>query len=264
MSGAGRLEMISAEQVIPFPTEWYPLSAVDHFWFEWRLAAALGLAAEAGLDLRAPLRALDVGGGTGVLRDQLEHVTAWTIDLADLNRGALLAARPGRGRHLYYDIGEVRPELAGSYDVVLLFDVLEHVEDTAPFLRALVAHLKPGGTLLVNVPALPVLYGAYDVAAGHVRRYVPRTLRAELEGSGLQVRETRYWGLSMVPVLLLRRVTQRSGTPAGELIRSGFQPPSPFVHAMLRRLARAETRLLPRPPLGTSVLMAARAVPREK
>jgi hypothetical protein len=142
--------------------------------------------------------------------------------------------------------------------VVLLFDVLEHVEATAPFVASLLAHLRPGGVLLVNVPALPFLYGAYDVAAGHVRRYVPATLRAEFTGTALEVVATRYWGFSLLPLLLVRRLTQKAATPSGALIRSGFQPPGAFSHALLRALARIETGLTRRPPLGTSLLLAGR------
>ncbi len=121
-----------------------------------------------------PLRVLDVGCGTGVLRSQLEGITRWTVDGADLNLEALRAARAGRGTLHYYDVLEQREPFVDSYDLVTLCDVLEHVSDTGALLEATVRHLKPGGVLIVNVPALPALHGAFDEAVGHLRRYTRR------------------------------------------------------------------------------------------
>src|SRR5688500_13333664 len=148
-----RVERLSETPEVTFPGEWYDLTAVDHFWFQWRLAAALRQWRDTGLDLRAPWRVLDVGGGQGVFRDQVEQATAWTVDLVDLNRPALEAARPGRGRTLYYDATDLAPSLASAYDAAILYDVIEHLEDPQPLVRAVGRHLRPGGVLLVNVPA---------------------------------------------------------------------------------------------------------------
>ncbi len=108
--------------------------------------------------------------------------STWTVDLGELDATALRHSRPGRGRTLHYDVTERRAELAGAYDVIVLFDVLEHIEHTAPFIDALLWHLKAGGHLLINVPALPRAQSRYDEAAGHVRRYTRATLPAELPG----------------------------------------------------------------------------------
>ena len=190
-----RVERLSTTPEVEFPGEWYDLTAIDHFWFQWRLAAALRQWRDCGLALEAPLRVLDVGGGQGVFRDQVEGATGWTVDLVDLNGPALEAARPGRGRHLYYDVEDGSPGLLGAYDAAILNDVIEHLLDPQPLLRAVARHLKPGGWLLVNVPALQSLFSAYDVAAGHHRRYDRRTLPAELPTTEWDVRDVRYWGL---------------------------------------------------------------------
>jgi SAM-dependent methyltransferase len=197
-----------------------------------------------------------VGGGQGVFRDQVETATAWTVDLVDLNGPALEAARQGRGRRLYYDVGDAAPDLLGAYDAAILYDVIEHLLDPQPLLRAVARHLKPGGWLLVNVPALQSLFSAYDVAAGHHRRYDRRTLPAGLSGGGWDVKDVRYWGLSLVPLLAVRKMLLRNPSP--DTIDRGFRPPGRLVHAGLRTLMKAETSLLSRTPTGTSVLLAAR------
>jgi SAM-dependent methyltransferase len=178
---------------VGFPGDWYDLNSADHFWFQWRIEAALRQFRDRGLATTAPLRVLDVGGGRGVLRDQIEARTSWIVDLVELNQAALASAAPGRGRHLYYDVRDVRPDLLGSYDAAILYDVIEHVEQPRALLDAVARHLKPGGLLLLNVPALQSLFSAFDVAAGHYRRYDRRTLTAEL--AGWEILDLRYWGL---------------------------------------------------------------------
>lgn len=255
-AGPGSIELLSPLRESAFPDEWYALSDTGHFWFRWRLAATLRLVRDLGISLAAPLRCLDIGSGAGILRDQLEASTGWTVDTCDLNLEALRSARPGRGRVLYYDILE--QSLGAGYDIVLAFDVIEHLEPVRPFLAAAVAHVRPGGHLLINVPALQWLYSTYDVTVGHHRRYDRRSLEHETEGLDLVVREVRYWGFALVPLLLLRKAALRlRGGRPGDVIRTGFQPPGALANAALGRLVGVEDALLRgRAPLGSSVLLA--------
>jgi 2-polyprenyl-3-methyl-5-hydroxy-6-metoxy-1,4-benzoquinol methylase len=255
-----RVEMVSAPRRTTFEDaeEWYDFASPDHFWFQWRLAAICRLLTDLGVPMNQPARVLDVGCGTGVLCSQLEAATPWTVDGADLNLGALRSVPRGRGAIRYYDVEEQSESFVDSYDVVTLCDVIEHIDDTRPFVEAVSRHLKPGGLLLVSVPALPGLYSPYDEAAGHVRRYTTKTLAAECEGLPLDVLDVRYWGLSMVPLLWLRKFWVKPGQGDASVLQEGFVPPGDLVHAMLRGVMRLETGLLKRPFLGTSVLMAAR------
>ncbi|GMU00752.1 class I SAM-dependent methyltransferase [Corallococcus caeni] len=257
---AAPVEMLSRPtSAEPFPDEWYDESSADHFWFTWRLRALHRLMKDVGLSTEATLRALDIGSGSGVLARQLEDTTAWTVDATDLNLGALKRCAPRRGRTLYYDVTEERTELRGTYDVALLFDVIEHVPKPRPLLESALRHLKPGGWLLINVPALPVLFSRYDVVAGHVRRYTRDSLARELDGLPLSSRALRYWGFSLVPALLARKALMPTQDPDQQrVIERGFVPPSKLVDGALRVLMHAETRLSARPVLGTSVLYAGR------
>jgi 2-polyprenyl-3-methyl-5-hydroxy-6-metoxy-1,4-benzoquinol methylase len=251
------IEYLAQAHVSEFPDQWYELGRPDHFWFEWRLRATLRQLAELGIATDRPLRVLDVGAGGGALRDQLEACTSWTIDIADLNATALVQAAAGRGRTMCYDVLRPHPDLLGAYDVVLLFDVLEHIHDRLPFLHATLRHVKPGGHFLMNVPAWQFLYSAYDVAAGHVLRYRKATLAPEMAGTDFDILDMRYWGFLMVPLLLLRKWIVRRAASHNDCVRQGFEPPGRFVHTLLRALARMETALLRRPPMGTSLLLAA-------
>jgi 2-polyprenyl-3-methyl-5-hydroxy-6-metoxy-1,4-benzoquinol methylase len=238
--------------------EWYEVATDGHFWFEWRFAALLAALRDAGVPLGEGVRALDVGCGTGVFMRQMEGRSGWSVDGADLNEGALAEVRPGRGAALYYDISEKRPELGGRYDVVTVLDVIEHVPDPTGFVADGLFHLRSGGHLVVNVPALDSLKSPFDDAVGHLRRYVKGTLRAELEPLGIEALDCRYWGMTMLPVLAARTALYRLRKPSEGTIRRGLEPPGRLVDGVLRSLSKLETRFLPRPPLGTSLLFLGR------
>jgi 2-polyprenyl-3-methyl-5-hydroxy-6-metoxy-1,4-benzoquinol methylase len=253
--GRSRVEIVSERESRPYSPDYFDLASPDHFWVAWRHRAALGLAADHGLAPAAPLAVLDVGCGSGVVRAELEAATSWRVDGTDLDRDALARVPEGRGRIFLYDVAEKRERFREAYDLLLLFDVLEHVAPTGPFLEALAFHLKPGGHLLLNVPALPSLFGRYDVAAGHHRRYARRALLDELRGQPLVPLEARYWGLSLIPLVVARKL-MLALSPRDAHAR-GFAPPNRLANGALRSLMALETRLLRRPPLGASLLLLA-------
>jgi 2-polyprenyl-3-methyl-5-hydroxy-6-metoxy-1,4-benzoquinol methylase len=256
-----RIEFLTDVRTSTFPDEWYDANSEGHFWFEWRARAAGALIGRLGLPVDRPLRVLDIGCGTGIACRQLRRTTKWTFDGADLNVDALSRCDVGRGRILYYDILEKRQEFREQYDVAILFDVVEHVEKTHPFLDAAFFHLKPGGVLLVNVPALMGLYGAYDTMVGHFRRYTKRTLAEEFAPFNATILDHVYWGFSMVPFLWLRKQILRGQTDGARAIQVGFRPPSRTAHAILKGMMRLETAIVKRPPVGSSVMSAVRKNP---
>jgi SAM-dependent methyltransferase len=255
------IEFLTAPRTIRFPEEWYDTNSANHFWFQWRARVARTLIERAGVSTQEPLKVLDVGCGTGITCQQLARDTRWTFDGADLNLAALERCNIGTGRVLYYDVLEERPDLAGAYDVVILFDTLEHIEHTTPFLKAVFHHLKPGGVLLTNVPALMSLFGVYDTVSGHYRRYTTATLAQEFAPFNVTVVDLVYWGFSMVPLLWLRRQRLRDTMTAETVIRKGFVPPHPWIHALLKAVMALETGLLKRPPAGSSVMSVVRKNP---
>lgn len=240
-----------------FPDEWYEITADGHFWLEWRFRAFIRQLDALKIPRTLPWHGLDIGCGHGVVRRQVEHATAWVTDGADLNREGLAQNRTRSGQTMRYDVRDRHPELRQHYDFVILFDVLEHIDDTQPFLEAVVYHLKPGGWLFLNVPALDSLRSSFDQAVGHRRRYNRQTLRAEFDSHQLQIRDMRYWGFSMLPYLVLRKLLSPRDAPVAHVIQRGVLPPWTWMNRWILRIMNIETLRLKRPPLGTSLLTAA-------
>ena len=143
--------------------------------------------------------------------------------------------------------------MLGRYDAVFLLDVLEHIPDDTAFLTAASKHLRPGGVIVVNVPASMLLFSQYDTVTGHVRRYTRRSLAKLFRDAGLELGGLRHWGLLMVPVLLARKARLRMVSPA-ETMRVGFSPPNRIAQLLLRGLKNIETAMPFAMPFGTSLL----------
>jgi SAM-dependent methyltransferase len=243
-----------------FPGIWYEFAGEDHFWCKARLRAFARLLRDKGIDTQANWRGFEVGCGNGLVRRQIETLTRWTLDGTDLCLPALQQNNTKRGETFLYNIHDRLPQLANAYDFIVLWDVLEHIDQPVSFLQSVLHHLKPGGLFFLNVPALESLRSQYDTAAGHVRRYDHELFTAEAKQANLEVLESRYWGFSMVPMLLTRKLmfSLRRNPGTEEIIRSGFRPPHPLINTFLNAWMGIDQALIGSPFIGTSLMAMAR------
>jgi len=240
-----------------FPEQWYDFASEDHFWMEWRAKVLREHLRRLGLDPMAALSAFDIGCGHGAVQRQLTRSTAWIVDGCDLNDEAIARNAGHRGRTLNYNIFDKSPELRGRYDVVFLLDVIEHVKDPVAFLNAAAYYLKPTGVVVINVPSVPSLTSAYDKIVGHLRRYTKSSLRKDVSDAGLETIRITYWGISLLPVLALRKLLM-SFTRPENIIARGFNPPGRSTDKILRMAMTAELAVTHDVPLGTSLMAVAR------
>ena len=124
-----------------------------------------------------------MGCGWGVTLDALEGRGYRAIGM-DVSRRTLEALdRPGR-RLIEADLTRPLASDVPTHDAVLALDVIEHLDDDSAAVRRLGSLTKPGGLVVVSVPALPELYGEFDGIQGHRRRYLPQGLRDGLRRFG--------------------------------------------------------------------------------
>jgi SAM-dependent methyltransferase len=162
------------------------------------------------LDLVRPLargakRVLDFGAGSGTFARPL---SAQGVDVIAVEPDAALRAKlPG---HAYADVAGI-PDAA--VDLVYSFNVLEHIEDDAAALAQLRRVLRPGGRLLLYVPAFMVLYTEMDRRIGHLRRYRKQPLKRLVERAGFTVEDVRYAdSLGYLAALAFRLAGPRDGS----------------------------------------------------
>jgi len=253
-----KYKTISKLDDFSFVHKWYELADEDHFWMRWRLRAFLNQAKYLKISKDRSLRGLEVGCGHGVFRKQIECETNWTVDGTDLDCRALEQNPQCRGETYAYDIMEKNLDFKEKYDFIFLFDVLEHIEQPIVFLEACLFHLKKDGYIYVNVPALQFLFSPYDIVVGHFRRYNKQILSDELLQSELQIDNIQYWGFSIIGLLFLRKLFLSPKLKHEDIIQRGFKPPGKFMNFLLCMLMNIETFLIKQPPLGTSVMAAAK------
>jgi 2-polyprenyl-3-methyl-5-hydroxy-6-metoxy-1,4-benzoquinol methylase len=244
-----------------FPDEWYDSAPEDHFWMTWRLNVILRYLRGLKIDGCAALTGFDVGCGRGAFQRQLHSAKSWAIDGCDLNENAISLNHGHNGNSILYNIFDQRQDLRGKYDVVFLLDVIEHIAEPVAFLSGARFYMKPDGYMIVNVPAVPALYSKYDIAVGHIRRYTKNSLSSEMSAAGLVIEKIAYWGLSLVPLLLLRRIASLFAKP-GAIIKQGMVPPTVLADKLLRLMMSVELAVVKELPYGASLLAVAREAPR--
>jgi len=224
---------------------WFEIATLDHFWVQRRFEVAKRLADPL---LRQARHIGEIGCGNGLMQKQLEDAYGISVTGFELNEVAL-RQNISRQSPLYcYNIHDRNPRFRSHFDLLILFDVLEHIADEAEFLESVKYHLAESGILLVNVPAHQLLFSSYDRAAGHVRRYSMRQLEDVAGLCGFRTRLASYWGFSLLPLLLVRKGVDLKREDG----RAGFDPGSKPVNRLLSLLAKCEP--IPQTSMGTSVM----------
>lgn len=240
--------------------EYYTLRAVEehHWWYHALHRRVLSaLLKDTGHSDRRRLL-LDAGCGTGgmlrqISRRQNLRVKAFGIDWSGLALG-LCGPEPRRARS---DVCGL-PFKSSVFDYVLSLDVLCHGEVVSDLraLQEIKRVLKPGGLLILNLPAHPWLRSSHDVAVKTERRYTRADLAAKIAAAGLRLERLEYWNAFIfVPAMAIRFWRKRHGEGLSDL-GPVFRP----LNALMRGLLSAEhqvSRALPL-PVGLSLLARAR------
>ncbi|WP_267347704.1 class I SAM-dependent methyltransferase [Sphingomonas sp. GM_Shp_2] len=207
--------------------------------------------------LPADARILEIGCGTGHNLPMLSgfgRVEAIEIDPA---------ARAIAGERLGRPVGDAPlPALPGvergAYDLVAVLDVVEHIEDDVAALKAMGGLLKPGGKILIAVPAHQWMWSAHDVVNHHHRRYSKATLAAAIERAGLHAKKLTYFNSLLFPLAAAARL---AGRMTGRDDSDDSPPPKP-LNAAFETIFRLERHLVGRLPMTPGVSIVTLAEPK--
>ena len=194
---------------------------------------------------------MEVGSGLGDLADELkgyDRLVGTDVDPACRSELSRRFAERTKVDVRPFDLSW-EERVSTRVDTVLAVNVLEHIQDDVAALRRMADAVVPDGTVVLFVPAYPSLYGPHDRAAGHVRRYVPKTLRSAVLEAGLNVE-------------LLRPVNFLGGVAWWVAVRvGGCSSPKSRLVGLYDRFVVPLVRLMERrwrPPFGQSIICVAR------
>jgi len=210
------------------------------------------------------LRILDIGCGTGKMLDEL--AAFGDVVGADFSPEALqFCVTRGVGADLARADVRRLPFADGTFDVVTAMDIIEHIDDDKAASSEIFRVLRPGGRLLVTVPAFTSLWSEHDEALHHYRRYTVPRLKDLFQRVGLSVDKVSYTVTTLFPAIWAYRqvsnlLPKRHGDVEKKANLVNFSEP---VNAALLSLSRWETRLVQRLslPFGVSVVCVARKPP---
>jgi len=229
----------------------------SHWWHTGRRTILASFVAEICRQVtdRRP-RILDVGCGTGANLLMLSKYG--DAEGVDVSEDALAFCRERGLQNVKLGAGEELPYEGGTFDLVTAFDVVEHMDDDLAGVKEMRRVLRPGGRVLIFVPAFMFLWGLQDDVSNHRRRYRMSELRRVLEQAGFEVERTSYANITFfLPILLIRKLMRLTGMKASTENNINVTA----LNGVLGRMLAAESWVLKymNLPFGVSALCVGRA-----
>ena len=222
-----------------------------HWWFVAR-RKILSALIEREVRLPADARILEIGCGTGHNFEMLGRFGR--VDAIEIDDGARALASRRLGR----EVGTAPlPELTGvpdgTYHLIALLDVLEHIEEDEASLASIKRKLAPGGRILLTVPANQWMWSAHDAAHHHHRRYSRGGLARVIEAAGLKPHRISHFNTLLFPLAAAARIVGKlTGKKEGD-----DKMPSAPVNSLLGTVFGWERHLVGRIPLPAGVSLVA-------
>ena len=202
---------------------------------------------------------LEVGCGGGNILSFLQS-KGIKVEGADVFFDALMLAKKRLNTNFYQmDIKDI--PFRDEFDIVGLFDVIEHIHDEDKVLSNIRRSLKPNGYFLLTIPAFPSLWSYFDEISRHKRRYKRMDIINRLNRQGFSVIKATYFFMLLLPVFILRRKVglRKLSDKHSDEVKKEFSL-NPVLNFLFLQLIRFETLLILfcSLPVGSSLLVLAR------
>lgn len=234
-----------------------------HWWFVARRRIVADVL-HRFLKTSAPQRIAEIGCGTGAMLPVLAQFgEAWGIDNSP--EAVALCAKKNLS-HVYLDNDPAWRQT--QFEGMAFFDVIEHVSEDTAFMKNYLAQLRPGGWVIVTVPAFMFLWSEHDVLNQHYRRYHAAQLRATIASAGLQLERMTYFNTLLFPAIAAARFATKAWRALSSSqqqygaahLRTDFERNISFLNRPLQALFASERFALRgfSFPFGTSLMALAR------
>jgi SAM-dependent methyltransferase len=223
-----------------------------HWWYQGRRSVLERAIARLGLPAGASI--LDAGCGSG--RNMVDLARHGTVTGVELSEASVEVARERHAGEVLEGSVMDMPFDDGAFDLTVSLDVIEHLEDDVGALRELRRVTKPGGALLVTVPAYQWLWSGHDEINHHHRRYNRRTLLAAAQSGGWRCESSSHFNSLLLPIAILLRALERFNRSTTKSSLDLWVPPAPLNWAM-RQPLNLEAAVIGRSgsiPAGLSLL----------
>lgn len=209
---------------------------IDRHWYYRSKAKAMLLL----IHFMQPCKVMDIGAGSGFFsREILKCTTAKQSICVDPNYDFEFDAVES-GKNLFFRLSVNHTDA----DLLLLMDVLEHVDNDIEFLSDYASQVPSGTHFLISVPAFQFLWSGHDVFLGHRRRYTLRQLEKTAISAGLEVCHGCYFFGMVFPLAAIIRLATRSECKSEKRYQSQLKKHSALVNGLLERVCRFELPIM--------------------
>jgi 2-polyprenyl-3-methyl-5-hydroxy-6-metoxy-1,4-benzoquinol methylase len=221
----------------------------NHWWWRAREAILIDELLQR-MPKKQDLSILDVGCGDALFFDHLRQLG--NVEGVESDPELVDPRGPDRSRITVAPFdSSFQP--GKHYDLVLMLDVLEHLDAPEEALRHGLSLLKPGGIMVITVPAFMVLWTRHDCLNKHRTRFTKQSFGRLVKSSGMRVLVSRYFFVWLSAAKLATRIVEAifSAKPSVPKI------PPPFINGLLYRISRGEEKLFRKlwVPIGSSLLV---------
>ena len=228
-----------------------------HWWFKARREIIKSTLAK--MEINQNPKILEVGSGTGGNLKMLSsfgdltsvEISELAINISKIKTGNIVDIKSG-------SLPDNLPNFTHNFDLICLFDVLEHIKEDDRSLEKIYSLLNPNGFIFITVPAHQWLWSEIDELVEHVRRYSKKELKKKIFNAGFELKKISFFNFFLFPLAVLARLTSKLFKKQA----LGLSIPIKIINDCLYYIFSSEKRFLKRInfPLGLSLICVARKV----